>query len=253
MWIAYKTIVIKEILRFIRIWVQTIVPPVITTSLYLLIFGGLMGGRIGQMQGIEYIDFIVPGIILMTVIMQSYANTVSSFFMTKYNNSFEELLVSTTPNWIILLGFVSGGISRGFCVGLAVTFTISFFVEIKIFSLLIIAITFFLTSIMFALAGFINAVFARTFDDISIIPNFVLLPLTYLGGMFYSIDILPSFWRALSAFNPIYYMMDAFRLGFLGIGSVELWKVFLVPISMIIVLALVANALLNRGVSIKTE
>ena len=212
-----------------------------------------MVGRIGQMQGIDYIDFIVPGIILMTVIMQSYANTVSSFFMTKYNNSFEELLVSTTPNWIILLGFVSGGIARGFCVGLAVTFTISFFVEIQIFSLLIIAATFLLTSIMFALAGFINAVFARTFDDISIIPNFVLLPLTYLGGMFYSIDILPSFWRALSAFNPIYYMMDAFRLGFLGVGSVELWKAFLVPLSMIIILALTANALLNRGVSIKTE
>ena len=253
MWIAYKTIVIKEVRRFIRIWIQTIVPPVITTSLYLLIFGGLMGGRIGQMQGIDYIDFIVPGIILMTVIMQSYANTVSSFFMTKYNNSFEELLVSTTPNWIILLGFVSGGIARGFCVGLAVTFTISFFVEIETFSLLIIAATFLLTSIMFALAGFINAVFARTFDDISIIPNFVLLPLTYLGGMFYSIDILPSFWRALSAFNPIYYMMDAFRLGFLGVGSVELWKAFLVPLSMIIILALTANALLNRGVSIKTE
>ena len=212
-----------------------------------------MGGRIGQMQGLDYIDFIVPGIILMTVIMQSYANTVSSFFMTKYNNSFEELLVSTTPNWIILLGFVSGGMARGFCVGLAVTFTISFFVEIETYSLLIIAATFLLTSIMFALAGFINAVFARTFDDISIIPNFVLLPLTYLGGMFYSIDILPSFWRALSAFNPIYYMMDAFRLGFLGVGSVELWKAFLVPLSMIIILALTANALLNRGVSIKTE
>ncbi|MBE29201.1 ABC transporter permease [bacterium] len=253
MWIAYKTIVIKEILRFVRIWVQTIIPPVITTSLYLLIFGGLMGGRIGQMQGIDYINFIVPGIILMTVIMQSYANTVSSFFMTKYNNSFEELLVSTTPNWIILLGFVSGGIARGFCVGLAVTLTISFFVKIQIFSLIIIFITFLLTSIMFALAGFINAVFARTFDDISIIPNFVLLPLTYLGGMFYSIDILPSFWKSLSAFNPIYYMMDAFRLGFLGIGSVELWKAFLVPSSMIIILALLANALLNRGVSIKTE
>ena len=253
MWIAYKTIVVKEILRFVRIWVQTIIPPVITTSLYLLIFGGLMGGRIGQMQGIDYINFIVPGIILMTVIMQSYANTVSSFFMTKYNNSFEELLVSTTPNWIILLGFVSGGIARGFCVGLAVTLTISFFVKIQIFSLIIIFITFLLTSIMFALAGFINAVFARTFDDISIIPNFVLLPLTYLGGMFYSIDILPSFWKSLSAFNPIYYMMDAFRLGFLGIGSVELWKAFLVPSSMIIILALLANALLNRGVSIKTE
>lgn len=253
MWIAYKTIVTKEILRFSRIWVQTIIPPVITTSLYLLIFGGLMGGRIGQMQGIDYLHFIVPGIILMTVIMQSYANTVSSFFMTKYNNSFEELLVSTTPNWVILMGFVSGGIARGFFVGLAVTFTISFFVEIQTYNLLIIAVTFLLTSVMFSLAGFINAVFARTFDDISIVPNFVLLPLTYLGGMFYSIDILPSFWRSLSAFNPIYYMMDAFRLGFLGIGSVELWKAFLVPVIMIVILALIANALLGRGVSIKTE
>ena len=253
MWIAYKTIVTKEILRFARIWVQTIVPPVITTSLYLLIFGGLMGGRIGQMQGIDYLHFIVPGIILMTVIMQSYANTVSSFFMTKYNNSFEELLVSTTPNWVILMGFVSGGIARGFFVGLAVTFTISFFVDIQIYNLSIIAVTFLLTSVMFSLAGFINAVFARTFDDISIVPNFVLLPLTYLGGMFYSIDILPSFWRSVSAFNPIYYMMDAFRLGFLGIGSVELWKAFLVPIIMIVILALIANALLARGVSIKTE
>ena len=253
MWIAYKTIVTKEILRFARIWVQTIIPPVITTSLYLLIFGGLMGGRIGQMQGIDYLHFIVPGIILMTVIMQSYANTVSSFFMTKYNNSFEELLVSTTPNWVILMGFVSGGIARGFFVGLAVTFTISFFVEIQTYNLLIIAVTFLLTSVMFSLAGFINAIFARTFDDISIVPNFVLLPLTYLGGMFYSIDILPSFWRSLSAFNPIYYMMDAFRLGFLGIGSVELWKAFLVPVIMIVILALIANALLGRGVSIKTE
>ncbi len=253
MWIAYKTIVTKEILRFARIWVQTIIPPVITTSLYLLIFGGLMGGRIGQMQGIDYLHFIVPGIILMTVIMQSYANTVSSFFMTKYNNSFEELLVSTTPNWVILMGFVSGGIARGFFVGLAVTFTISFFVEIQTYNLLIIAVTFLLTSVMFSLAGFINAVFARTFDDISIVPNFVLLPLTYLGGMFYSIDILPSFWRSVSAFNPIYYMMDAFRLGFLGIGSVELWKAFLVPVIMIVILALIANALLARGVSIKTE
>ena len=253
MWIAYKTIVIKEILRFARIWVQTIVPPVITTSLYLLIFGGLMGGRIGQMQGVNYLDFIVPGIILMTVIMQSYANTVSSFFMTKYNNSFEELLVSTTPNWIILLGFVSGGVARGLTIGLVVSFTISFFVEIQIHSFFIIGVTFLLTSVIFALAGFINAVFAKTFDDISIVPNFVLLPLSYLGGMFYRIDILPTFWRGVSSYNPIYYMMEAFRMGFLGIGSVELWKAFLVPFVMIVVLALIANKLLSRGVSIKTE
>ena len=253
MWIAFQTIVTKEILRFARIWIQTIMPPVITTSLYLLIFGALMGDRIGQMQGIDYLHFIVPGIILMTVIMQSYANTVSSFFMTKYNNSFEELLVSPTPNWVILTGYVSGGVSRGFCVGLAVTFTISFFVEIRPYSFTILIATFFLTSIMFSLAGFINAVFAKTFDDIAIVPNFVLLPLTYLGGMFYSIEILPSFWRGLSAFNPIFYMMDSFRLGFLGVGSIELWKVFMVPIVMIIMLALIANYLLNKGVSIKTE
>ena len=253
MWIAYKTIVFKEVRRFARIWIQTIIPPVITTSLYLLIFGGLMGSRIGQMQGVDYLHFIVPGIILMTVIMQSYANTVSSFFMAKYNNSFEELLVSPTPNWIILMGYISGGVSRGFCVGLAVTFTISFFVEIRPYSFSILIATFFLTSIMFSLAGFINAVFARTFDDVAIIPNFVLLPLTYLGGMFYSIDILPSFWRGLSSFNPIFYMMDSFRLGFLGIGSVELWKAFMVPLAMILLLALIANYLLNRGVSIKTE
>ena len=259
MWIAYKTIVVKEVLRFSRIWIQTIIPPVITTSLYLLIFGGLMGSRIGQMQGIDYLHFIVPGIILMTVIMQSYANTVSSFFMTKYNNSFEELLVSPTPNWIILMGYISGGVVRGFCVGLAVTFTISFFVEIRPYSFSILIATFFLTSVMFSLAGFINGVFARTFDDVAIIPNFVLLPLTYLGSthgiytLVYSIDILPSFWRGLSTFNPIFYMMDSFRLGFLGIGSVELWKAFMVPLGMILLLALTANYLLNRGVSIKTE
>jgi ABC-2 type transport system permease protein len=253
MWIAFQTIVTKEILRFARIWIQTIMPPVITTSLYLLIFGALMGDRIGQMQGIDYLHFIVPGIILMTVIMQSYANTVSSFFMTKYNNSFEELLVSPTPNWVILTGYVSGGVARGFCVGLAVTFAISFFVEIRPYSITILIATFFLTSIMFSLAGFINAVFAKTFDDIAIVPNFVLLPLTYLGGMFYSIEILPSFWRGLSSFNPIFYMMDSFRLGFLGVGSIELWKAFMVPIAMIILLALIANYLLNRGVSIKTE
>jgi ABC-2 type transport system permease protein len=152
-----------------------------------------------------------------------------------------------------LLGVVSGGVCRGLTIGRAVTFTISFFVEIQIHSFIVLGVPFLITSVMFALAGFINAVFAKTFDDISIVPNFVLLPLTYLGGMFYSIDILPSFWRSVSIFNPIYYMMDAFRMGFLGIGSVELWKAFLVPCIMIIILALIANRLLSRGVSIKTE
>ena len=249
MWIAYQTIVVKEVLRFIRIWVQSIIPPVVPTSLYLLIFGGLMGERIGHMQGIDYLHFIVPGIILMTVIMQSYANTVSSFFMTKYNHSFEELLVSPIPNWVILLGFVSGGVARGFCVGVAVTFTISFFVDLSIYSYTVLSISFLLTSVMFAVGGFINAIYAKSFDDISIVPTFVLLPLTYLGGMFYSIDILPSFWRSLSAFNPIFYMMDGFRLGMLGVGSTELYLVFIVPLCMIALLVFVALYLLKKGVN----
>lgn len=208
-----------------------------------------MGERIGHMQGIDYLHFIVPGIILMTVIMQSYANTVSSFFMTKYNHSFEELLVSPIPNWVILLGFVSGGVARGFCVAAAVTFTISFFVDLEIYSFAILAMSFLFASVMFALGGFINAIYAKSFDDISIVPTFVLLPLTYLGGMFYSIDILPSFWRSLSAFNPIYYMMDGFRLGMLGVGSTELYLVFVIPLCMIVLLVFVALYLLKKGVN----
>ena len=252
MWIAYKTIVTKEILRFARIWVQTIVPPVITTSLYLLIFGGLMGGRIGQMQGVEYLDFIVPGIILMTVIMQSYANTVSSFFLAKFNNSIEELLISPVSYWVILLGYISGGIVRGFVVGLGVFIAISFFVELQIYNIWIVLMTFLLTAILFSLAGFINAVFAKSFDDISIVPTFILMPMTYLGGMFYSVEILPEFWQTLSKFNPIYYMVDSFRMGFLGSSTTDLLVSMLVLITMIMMLAIVAFYLLKKGVNIKT-
>jgi len=202
MWIAYKTIVIKEILRFSRIWVQTIFPPIITTSLYLLIFGGLMGQRIGDMQGIDYMHYIIPGIILMTVIQNSYANTVSSFFLAKFNHSIEELLVSPVPYWVILLGYISGGVARGFVVGLGVFIAVSFFVDFEIDNLLITIVTFLLTAVLFSLAGFINAVFAQSFDDITIVPTFILMPMTYLGGMFYSIEILPQFWQDASKFNP---------------------------------------------------
>lgn len=212
MWIAYKTIVIKEILRFSRIWVQTIFPPIITTSLYLLIFGGLMGQRIGDMQGIDYMHYIIPGIILMTVIQNSYANTVSSFFLAKFNHSIEELLVSPVPYWVILLGYISGGVARGFVVGLGVFIAVSFFVDFEIDNLLITIVTFLLTAVLFSLAGFINAVFAQSFDDITIVPTFILMPMTYLGGMFYSIEILPQFWQDASKFNPIYYMVEQFGL-----------------------------------------
>jgi ABC-2 type transport system permease protein len=252
MWIAYKTIVVKEILRFTRIWVQTIFPPVITTSLYLLIFGGLMGERIGDMQGVDYLHFIIPGIILMTVIQNSYANTVSSFFLAKFNNSIEELLISPVSYWVILLGYISGGIVRGFVVGLGVFIAVSFFVELQIYNIWIVLMTFLLTAILFSLAGFINAVFAKSFDDISIVPTFILMPMTYLGGIFYSVEILPEFWQTLSKFNPIYYMVDSFRMGFLGSSTTDLLVSMLVLTTMIMVLAIVAFYLLKKGVNIKT-
>ena len=252
MWIAYKTIVIKEILRFSRIWVQTIFPPIITTSLYLLIFGGLMGERIGDMQGVNYLHFIIPGIILMTVIQNSYANTVSSFYLAKFNHSVEELLISPVSYWVILMGYVSGGIARGFIVGLGVFIAVSFFVELQIYSVFIVFTTFLLTAILFSLAGFINAVFAQSFDDISIVPTFILMPMTYLGGMFYSIEILPEFWQYLSKFNPIYYMVDSFRMGFLGSSTTDFWVSMTVLSSMIVILAIVASYLLKKGVNIKT-
>jgi ABC-2 type transport system permease protein len=252
MWIAYKTIVIKEILRFSRIWVQTIFPPIITTSLYLLIFGGLMGERIGVMQGVDYLHFIIPGIILMTVIQNAYANTVASFFLAKFNHSIEELLISPVSYWVILLGYISGGIARGFVVGVGVFIAVSFFVDMQIYSGWIIFITFLLTAILFSLAGFINAVFAQSFDDISIVPTFILMPMIYLGGMFYSVEILPEFWQTLSKFNPIYYMVDSFRMGFLGSSSTNFLTSIMVLSVMILVLAVAAHYLLKKGINIKT-
>lgn len=252
MWIAYKTMVIKEILRFSRIWVQTIFPPIITTLLYLLIFGSLMGERIGLMQGVDYLHFIIPGVILMTVITNSYANTVSSFFLAKFNHSIEEVLVSPVPYWMILLGYVSGGVIRGFAVGMGVFFTVSFFVDFEVYSLSITLMTFLLTAVLFSLAGFINAVFAKSFDDISIVPTFILMPMTYLGGMFYSIEILPEFWQNVSWFNPIYYMVDSFRLGLLGVSTAEFTTSLSILLIMIAVLIAVSLYLLKKGVNIKT-
>ncbi|SMN14031.1 Putative transport protein [Bathymodiolus heckerae thiotrophic gill symbiont] len=252
MWIQYKTIVIREILRFSRIWVQTLFPPITTTLLYLLIFGGLMGERIGNMQGVDYLHFIIPGIILMTVIQNSYANTVASFFLAKFNHSIEELLVSPVSYWVILLGYVSGGVARGLTVGLGVLIAVSFFVDLQIYSVFIIFIIFLLTAVLFSLAGFINAIFAQSFDDISIVPTFILMPMIYLGGMFYSIEILPEFWQNLSKFNPIYYMVDGFRMGFLGSSTTGIVESIMVLLAMIVLLSLLALYLLKRGINIKT-
>ncbi|KLU15697.1 MULTISPECIES: ABC transporter permease [Xenorhabdus] len=221
-WVALKTIWIKEVTRFGRIWVQTLLPPVITMSLYFVIFGNLVGSRIGEMGGVGYMQFIVPGLIMMSVITNSYANVSSSFFGAKFQRSIEEVLVAPVPTHIIIAGFVGGGVARGVCVGILVTLVSLLFVPLQIHSWGMVVITLLATSILFSLAGLLNAIFAKTFDDISIIPTFVLTPLTYLGGVFYSLTLLPAFWQIVSKLNPIVYMVSGFRYGFLGIMDVSL-------------------------------
>ncbi|MCK9503493.1 MAG: ABC transporter permease [Porticoccaceae bacterium] len=235
-WIAFATIVIREIRRFTRIWQQTLLPPAITITLYFVIFGTLIGPRIGDMSGFSYIDFVAPGLIMMAVITNAYGNVVSSFYGAKFGKSIEELLVSPVPNYIILTGFVMGGVVRGLAVGAIVTLLSLFFTKLQVEHVFITCAVVFLTSVLFSLAGFINAVFARSFDDISIIPTFVLTPLTYLGGIFYSVDMLPDFWEKVSHINPILYMINAFRYGVLGISDINVGFAFTIIIGFIVAL-----------------
>lgn len=221
-WIAFITILRKEIKRFMRIWIQTLLPPAITMVLYFVIFGKLIGSRIGEMGGFSYIEFVAPGLIMMAVLTNSYANVSASFFSAKFQRSVEEILVSPTPNYIILLGYVAGGVARGLAVGLIVTLVALFFTDLHIHHMFITVTIVLLTSILFSLAGFINAVYANTFDDISIIPTFILTPLTYFGGVFYSVTLLPEFWQTVSIFNPILHMVNAFRYGMLGVTDVHI-------------------------------
>lgn len=219
--IALNTLVSKEIRRFMRIWPQTLLPPAITMSLYFVIFGSLIGSRIGEMNGFSYMQFIVPGLIMMSVITNSYSNVVSSFFSVKFQRSIEELLASPVPNHIILSGYVIGGVVRGLLVGLIVTLLSLFFTDLSIHHYFITIFTVLVTAILFSLGGFINAVYARSFDDVSIVPTFVLTPLTYLGGVFYSMNQLDPIWQKISLLNPIVYMVNAFRYGILGASDVN--------------------------------
>lgn len=251
-WVAFQTIVTKEFLRFIRIWIQTVLPAAITTALYFLIFGTLIGERIGPMDGVDYIDFIVPGLILMAVITNSYANTVSSFYQSKFSHFIEELLIAPVPNWVILAGFVAGGVARGLLVGIAVILVSMLFTEMSVHSYAVSFLVLFLTAVLFALGGFINAVYANSFDDVSVVPTFVLTPLTYLGGVFYSIQLLPDIWRNLSLANPVLYMINAFRFGLLGVSDIGLGLAFTIILGFIAVLIAFSLGLLRRGVGIKT-
>ena len=249
---AFNTIVIKEVTRVMRIWVQTIIPPAISMTLYFIIFGNLIGSRVGTMNGFSYMEYIAPGIIMMSIMNNAYANVVSSFFGAKFQKYIEEMLIAPIPSIVILLGFITGGIARGLLVGLIVTVIALFFTELKIHNLFIICSVVLMTAILFSLGGFINAIFAKKFDDISIIPTFILTPLIYLGGVFYTINLLPDFWRFVSMLNPILYMVNTFRYGMLGVSDVSVTKAFVIITLFIILFAVISLCLLNKGVGIKT-
>lgn len=250
--IAFKTILRREISRFMRIWGQTLVPPAITIALYFMIFGTLMGSRIGSMDGISYMKFITPGLIMMAIISNSYANVVSSFFGAKYGKHIEELVVASVSETTILFGYVIGGLSRGIVVALIVTVVALSFSSIQIHSLFITIIFAFLTAALFALLGLINAIFANKFDDINIVPTFVLTPMTYLGGIFYSVDLLPEFWQSLTHFNPIFYMINGFRYGMLGVSDITVMHSISILCVFIVLAYATALTLLKKGVGIRS-
>lgn len=250
--IGYRTIVRKEITRILRIWGQTVVPPAITMTLYFIIFGNLIGRRIGEMGGFDYMQFIVPGLVMMSVITNSYGNVVSSFFGAKFGRHIEELLISPLPSWIILAGYVTGALFRGLVVGAVVIVVSLFFTRLQVEHPLITLSVLILTAIVFAMAGLVNAIFAKKFDDIAIIPTFVLTPLTYLGGVFYSISLLPEFWQKVSAFNPILYMVNGFRYGILGVSDVRMEHAYLIIGIFLVALTLFCLWLLNRGTGLRS-
>ena len=249
--VAFKTIVVKEIRRFMRIWVQTIVPPAVSALLYMMIFGTLIGSRVGEMDGHRYIDFIVPGIIMMSVITNSYANSVSSFFGAKFQSHIEEVLVAPVHTVVILAGYIIGGVCRGLMVGALVALVSLFFTRLTIENPFITLLIVVMTSMLFSIGGIINSIFAKGFDDISIIPNFVLTPLTYLGGIFYSIKLLPDFWQNMSMINPVLYMINGFRYGILGTSDFSIVVSFVVIGLFILLLGAIALYLLHKGVGIK--
>ncbi|MCK2183645.1 ABC transporter permease [Halomonas getboli] len=250
--IALWTLVSKEIRRFTRIWPQTLLPPSITMTMYFIIFGNLIGSRIGAMDGYSYMDFIVPGLIMMAVITNSYSNVASSFFSNKFQRSVEEMMVSPMPNWVILAGFVLGGMARGLGVGVIVTCVSLFFTRIDVAHPLLTIVVVVLTAALFAIGGFINALLGKKFDDISIVPTFVLTPLTYLGGVFYSISLLPAFWQGASMLNPILYMVNVFRYGFLGVSDIPVGWALTAILGFIVVLFGIALWMLDNGKGIRS-
>lgn len=249
---ALYTIARREVMRILRIWTQTLVPPAITLTLYFLIFGGLIGSRVGDMGGFDYMAFIVPGLVMMSVIQNSYGNISSSFFGAKFGRHIEELMVSPVPSWVILTGYVGGAVLRGLMVGAIVMAIAMLFTPVRIPHPGVTLAALLLGASIFSLAGFINAVYAKKFDDIAIIPTFILTPLTYLGGVFYSVSLLPDWAATATRFNPVFYMVNAFRHGFLGVSDVPVWQAFVLMGVFVIILAAFALHLLHRGTGMRS-
>ncbi len=251
--VALQTLVRREIVRIMRIWTQTLIPPAITMTLYFVVFGKLIGGRIGTIEGgFSYIQYIVPGLVMMSIITNSYGNISSSFFGAKFSRSVEEMLVSPMPNWVILLGYVTGAVTRGLVVGVLVLLIALFFTSLHVVHPIITFLSVLLGATIFSLAGFVNAVFAKKFDDIALVPTFVITPLTYLGGVFYSINMLGEPWQTISRINPILYRVNAFRFGVLGITDVNIWIAFVVMLGFVVALSIVALQLLQRGIGLRS-
>ena len=250
--VAFKTIIVKEVMRFLRIWVQTLIPPAIMMTLYFVIFGNLIGSKIGDMDGFDYIDYIIPGLIMMSVITNSYSNVVAAFFNAKMYGHVQEMLISPIPNHVILLGYIGGGMARGILVGIIVTIVSLFFSDLNIKHPFITIGILLMTSMLFSIAGFINAVYAKNFDDITIVPTFVLTPLTYLGGVFYSINLLPDFWQTVSLANPVLYMVNGFRYGILGESDINPWVSFGLIIVFTGGLYYLAYQLLKKGIGTRS-
>lgn len=248
---GYYTMVRKDTVRILRIWSQTLLPPAVTTGLYFAIFGTFIGSQVAAVQGFSYIQFIVPGIIMMSIITSAYMNTVSTFYFAKWQRTIDELLVSPMPSWTVIAGFVTGGLIRAGLTGIVVVAVSLFFTHLSVFSVGIILAAVFLTALLMSLLGLINAIFAKSFDAISIVPTFVLTPLTYLGGVFYSVDQLPEFFRTISFANPILYMVNAFRYGFLGISDVSMAVSFSVMGGLVLVAFIVTLILFRNGAGLK--
>src|SRR3990167_1489316 len=250
-WIPFYTMMRNELVRIMRIWSQTLLPPVVTTSLYFVVFGKFIGAQLAPIDGLSYIQFIVPGLIMMSVITSSYMNTVSTFYFAKWTRTLDEILVSPMPDWLVILGFVSGGVLRGLLVGALVTVVALFFTQLAVHHIVVLLAAVVLTSVLFSFGGLINGVFAKGFDGISIVPTFVLTPLTYLGGIFYSIDQFSPFWQNVSLANPILYMVNAFRWGFFGVSDISIWVCFGVLGGFTLAAMLVVLWLFRRGIGLK--